>query len=38
VDYAGGRRLHRWADERGFEVVCIDAYQPHYLTGAHKGF
>ena len=38
VDYAGGRRLHRWADEAGFEVLSIDAYQPHYLTGEHKGF
>jgi SAM-dependent methyltransferase len=38
VDYAGGRRLHRWANEAGFDVLSIDAYQPHYLTGEHKGF
>jgi SAM-dependent methyltransferase len=38
VDYAGGRRLHRWAIEAGFEVLHADAYQPHYLTGEHKGF
>jgi SAM-dependent methyltransferase len=38
VDYAAGRRLHRWASDAGFEVVRADAYQPHYLTGGHKGF
>jgi SAM-dependent methyltransferase len=38
VDYAGGRRLHRWAHEAGFDVLHVDAYQPHYLTGEHKGF
>ena len=38
VDYAGGRRLHRWAHEAGFDVLRIDAYHPHYLTGEHKGF
>jgi SAM-dependent methyltransferase len=38
VDYTGGRRLHLWAIEAGFEVLRADAYQPHYLTGEHKGF
>jgi SAM-dependent methyltransferase len=38
VDYAGGRRLHRWAREAGFDVVRADAYHPHYLRGEHKGF
>ena len=38
VDYAGGRRLHRWAHEAGFDVLRIHAYHPHYLTGEHKGF
>jgi ubiquinone/menaquinone biosynthesis C-methylase UbiE len=38
VDYAGGRRLHCWLREAGFEIERIDAYQKHYLTGAHKGF
>jgi SAM-dependent methyltransferase len=38
VDYTGGRRLHRWAHEAGFDVLRIDAYHPHYLTGEHKGF
>jgi SAM-dependent methyltransferase len=38
VDYSGGRRLHRWAIEAGFEVLRADAYHPHYLTGEHKGF
>ena len=38
VDYSGGRRAHSWAKEAGFEVVHVDAYHPHYLTGEHKGF
>lgn len=38
VDYSGGRRAHIWAKEAGFELVHVDAYHPHYLTGAHKGF
>jgi SAM-dependent methyltransferase len=38
VDYAGGRRMHRWASEAGFEVLRAEAYHPHYLTGDHKGF
>jgi len=38
VDYAGGRRAHSWAKEAGFDVVHVDAYHPHYLTGEHKGF
>ena len=38
VDYNGGRRLHAWAAEAGFEIVDVHAYQPHYLTGPHKGF
>jgi SAM-dependent methyltransferase len=38
VDYAGGRSMHRWAHEAGFEIVSIGAYHPHYLTGEHKGF
>jgi SAM-dependent methyltransferase len=38
VDYEGGRRLHRWAIEAGFDVLRADAYQPHYLSGEHKGF
>jgi cyclopropane fatty-acyl-phospholipid synthase-like methyltransferase len=38
VDYCGGRRAHLWAKEAGFDVVHVDAYQPHYVTGAHKGF
>jgi len=38
VDYAAGRRLHRWASEAGFEVLRADAYHPHYLTGEHKAF
>jgi SAM-dependent methyltransferase len=38
VDYTGGRRVHRWATEAGFDVLRIDAYHPHYLTGEHKGF
>ena len=38
VDYTGGRRLHRWAREAGFDVLRVDAYHPHYLTGEHKGF
>ena len=36
VDYSGGRRLHVWAREAGFEVEEIGAYQRHYLNGAHK--
>jgi ubiquinone/menaquinone biosynthesis C-methylase UbiE len=38
VDYAGGRRMHCWLREAGFEIERIDAYQKHYLTGAHKRF
>ena len=38
VDYAAGRSLHLWASEAGFDVIHVDAYQPHYLTGEHKGF
>ena len=38
VDYSGGRRVHLWAKEAGFEIVQVDAYHPHYLTGKHKGF
>ncbi|MEQ1884425.1 MAG: methyltransferase domain-containing protein [Bryobacteraceae bacterium] len=38
VDYAGGRHLHLWAKEAGFEILHVDAYQPHYVTGPHKNF
>ena len=38
VDYTGGRRAHLWAKEAGFEILHVDAYHPHYLTGEHKGF
>jgi 2-polyprenyl-3-methyl-5-hydroxy-6-metoxy-1,4-benzoquinol methylase len=38
VDYSGGRRVHLWAKEAGFEIVHVDAYHPHYITGEHKGF
>ena len=38
VDYEGGRRAHSWAREAGFELVHVDAYHPHYMTGEHKGF
>jgi SAM-dependent methyltransferase len=38
VDYEGGRRAHMWAREAGFELVHVDAYHPHYMTGEHKGF
>lgn len=38
MDYSGGRRLHTWAAEAGFEIVDVRAYQPHYVTGPHKGF
>jgi len=38
VDYSGGRRVHLWAKEAGFEIVHVDAYHPHYITGAQKGF
>ncbi|MGE0816756.1 MAG: class I SAM-dependent methyltransferase [Vicinamibacterales bacterium] len=38
VDYAGGRHLHLWAREAGFEVLHVGACQPHYVAGPHKGF
>lgn len=38
VDYSGGRRAHTWAQEAGFDLVHVDAYHLHYLTGEHKGF
>jgi SAM-dependent methyltransferase len=38
VDYAAGRWAHTWAKEAGFEIVHVDAYQPHYIEGPYKGF
>src|SRR5258707_1054151 len=38
VDYSGGRKAHLWAKEAGFEIVHVEAYHPHYVTGKHKGF
>ena len=38
VSYEGGRRTHLWAKEAGFDVLHVDAYHPHYVTGEHKGF
>ena len=38
VDYTGGRRTHLWAKDAGFELMHVDAYHPHYLSGEHKGF
>ena len=38
ADYSGGRRAHLWAKAAGFEIVHVDAYHPHYLTGQHKRF
>jgi len=38
VDYSGGRRIHLWAKEAGFEIVHVDAYHPHHVTGEYKGF
>jgi SAM-dependent methyltransferase len=38
VDYEGGRLLHTWAREAGFDVLDATAYQLHYLTGPHKSF
>jgi SAM-dependent methyltransferase len=38
VNYSGGRWVHTWAKEAGFDVVFVDAYHPHYLEGPHKGF
>jgi hypothetical protein len=38
VDYAGGRHLHLWAREAGFEVLHVGACQPHYVAGPLKGF
>jgi SAM-dependent methyltransferase len=38
VDFEGGRRAHLWAEEAGFEVLHVSAYQPHYLTGPFKRF
>jgi hypothetical protein len=26
------------AKEAGFEIIHVDAYHPHYITGEHKGF
>src|SRR6516162_8485262 len=34
----GGRRVHLWAKKAGFEIVHVDAYHPHYVSGKHKGF
>ncbi len=38
VDYAGGRRLHCWLREAGYEIQQAHAYQKHYLDGPHKVF
>jgi cyclopropane fatty-acyl-phospholipid synthase-like methyltransferase len=38
VDYAAGRHLHLWALEAGFELLHVDAYQPHYIRGPYKNF
>jgi SAM-dependent methyltransferase len=38
VDYSGGRRVHLWAKQAGFEIVHVDAYHPHHVTGEQKGF
>lgn len=38
VDYEGGRRLHLWAEEAGFEVEHVAAYHPHHVAGEEKGF
>lgn len=38
VNYEGGRQLHIWAREAGFEVEYIAAHHPHYLAGDEKGF
>ncbi len=38
VDYEGGRIVHLWAKQAGFELVHAAAYHPHYLAGPHKGF
>jgi SAM-dependent methyltransferase len=38
VDYAGGRWAHTWALEAGFELVHVDAYHPHYVSGDHTSF
>jgi len=38
VDYSHGRRVHTWAKEAGFELLHVNAYHPHYITGKHKGF
>lgn len=37
VDYEGGRRLHLWAREAGFEVEHVAVRHPHYVTGEEKG-
>ena len=38
VDFEGGRRGHLWAEEAGFEVIHVAAYQPHFVTGHFKNF
>jgi SAM-dependent methyltransferase len=38
VNYAGGRWAHTWAIAAGFEIVHMDAYQPHFIEGRFKGF
>jgi hypothetical protein len=36
VPLRGGAKRPR--KETGFEIVHVDAYHPHYVTGEHKGF
>ncbi|MGE0359843.1 MAG: class I SAM-dependent methyltransferase [Vicinamibacterales bacterium] len=37
VDYEGGRKVHRWARDAGFEVEHVAARHPHYVAGEEKG-
>jgi len=38
VNYDGGRSIHLWALDAGFELVHAAAYHPHFLNGPHKAF
>lgn len=38
VNYDGGRSVHLWAKQAGFELVHAAAYHPHFLSGPHKSF
>ncbi len=38
ANYDGGRSVHLWALDAGFDLIHCAAYHPHFLSGPYKGF